>query len=152
LRAELEAQASQRHADLARGAVHADLFRDNALFEDGRLCGVVDFYFAGVDCLLFDLAVCANDWCLADPGRDPGLDARRVRAMLGAYHALRPLAPAEGAAWPSMLRAAALRFWISRLHDFHLPRPGELVRTHDPEQFRRILEARAVESSPPWLQ
>ncbi|MGQ0512149.1 MAG: homoserine kinase [Betaproteobacteria bacterium] len=154
---ELEAQSSRRHPELPRGPVHADLFRDNALFErdEGgreRLSGVIDFYFAGVDCLLYDLAVCANDWCLADPASDRRLAVSRVRALLGAYHALRPLTPAEAGAWPGVLRAAALRFWISRLHDFHLPRAGELVRVHDPEHFRAILELRAAETSPPWLE
>jgi homoserine kinase type II len=152
LREALDAEATQRYPDLPRGPVHADLFRDNALFENGRLRGVVDFYFAGVDCLLFDLAVCANDWCLADPASDRRLAPQRVRALLGAYHALRPLARNEAEAWPSMLRAAALRFWVSRLHDFHLPRPGVLVRTHDPEHFRGVLELRAADASPPWLQ
>jgi homoserine kinase type II len=131
--------------------VHADLFRDNALFERGRLSGVIDFYFAGVDCLLYDVAVCANDWCLVDPAADRGLDAARTRAFLAAYHALRPFAPAEREAWPVLLRAAALRFWLSRLHDLHLPRPGELVHAHDPEHFRRVLERRIAES-PPWLE
>jgi homoserine kinase type II len=131
--------------------VHADLFRDNALFERGRLSGVIDFYFAGVDCLLYDVAVCANDWCLVDPASDAGLDAARVRAFLAAYHALRPFAPAEREAWPVLLRAAALRFWLSRLHDLHLPRPGELVHAHDPEHFRRVLESR-VAQPPPWVE
>ena len=153
---ELSAQAGERYQELPRGPVHADLFRDNALFEGeaggARLCGVIDFYFAGVDCLLYDLAVCANDWCLADPASDVRLDAPRVRALLGAYHAQRPLTAAEARAWPRLLRAAALRFWISRLHDFHLPRPGELVRVHDPAHFRAIVELRAAEAAPPWLE
>ncbi|MBM3384157.1 MAG: homoserine kinase [Betaproteobacteria bacterium] len=151
LEAELGAQSGRRHPELPRGPVHADLFRDNALFQDGRLSGVIDFYFAGVDCLLLDLAVCANDWCLVDPVHDLRLAAPRVRALLGAYHALRPLTAAEAGAWPRLLRAAALRFWISRLHDFHLPRAGELVRVHDPEHFRAILEQRAAEIAPAWL-
>jgi homoserine kinase type II len=151
LEAELGFQAGRRFPDLPRGPVHADLFRDNALFEDGRLCGVVDFYFAGVDCLLYDVAVCANDWCLADARRDRRLEAGRLQAFLGAYRSLRPFVAAEHEAWPVLLRAAALRFWLSRLHDLHLPRPGELVHAHDPAHFREILERRIAEA-PPLLE
>jgi homoserine kinase type II len=150
LEKELHFQSAHRFPDLPRGPVHADLFRDNALFEKGRISGVIDFYFAGVDCLLYDFAVCANDWCLADVASDPALDGARVRALLSAGHAVRPFTPLERDAWPVMLRAAALRFWLSRLHDFHLPRPGMLVHAHDPEHFRRILEARAGARAP-WI-
>jgi homoserine kinase type II len=150
LEAELEFQAGQRFPDLPRGPVHADLFRDNALFDGGRLSGVFDFYFAGVDCLLYDVAVCANDWCLVDPDADRRLDAARLQAFLGAYHALRPFSPDERAAWPALLRAAALRFWLSRLHDLHMPRPGELVHAHDPEHFRQVLERRIADAAP-WI-
>jgi homoserine kinase type II len=147
LEAELGFQGEHCFPDLPRGPVHADLFRDNALFENGRISGVIDFYFAGVECLLYDLAVCANDWCLADKA---ALEPGRTRAMLAAYHTTRELTHAEAAAWPVMLRAAALRFWLSRLYDFHLPRPGMLVHAHDPEHFRRILELRQ-RAAPPWL-
>jgi len=150
LEGELEFQALRRFPDLPRGPVHADLFRDNALFERGRLSGVIDFYFAGVDCLLYDVAVCANDWCLVDPAADRSLDPARTRAFLAAYHAQRPFAPEEREAWPVLLRAAALRFWLSRLHDLHLPRPGELVHAHDPDHFRLVLERR-IAQAPPWL-
>jgi homoserine kinase type II len=147
---ELRFQSLYRFPDLPRGPVHADLFRDNALFDDGRIAGVIDFYFAGTDCLLLDLAVCANDWCLVDPARDRELDETKTRALLGAYAALRPFVPLERGAWPVLLRAAALRFWLSRLYDLHLPRPGVLVHAHDPEQFRDILARRAGATELPW--
>ena len=146
---ELQFQSEHRFPDLPRGPVHADLFRDNALFEKGRISGVIDFYFAGVDCLLYDVAVCVNDWCLVDARTDPRLEETRTRALLEAYAAVRPFAPAERAAWEAMLRAAALRFWLSRLHDFHLPRPGMLVHAHDPEHFRLLLEQR-IGARAPW--
>ena len=152
LEAELRFQARHRFADLPRGAVHADLFRDNALFDGGRISGVFDFYFAGIDCFVYDLAVCANDWCLVDPELDLGLDEPKTLALLGAYHAIRPLVAAEQVAWPVMLRAAALRFWLSRLHDLHLPRPGVLVKVHDPEHFGEIFALRAAPgAAAPWI-
>ena len=148
---ELRFQAQHRFPDLPRAAVHADLFRDNALFAGARLSGVIDFYFAGVDSFLYDLAVCANDWCLVDPKRDRRMDEGRTLALLGAYASICPLQAAEREAWPVMLRAAALRFWLSRLHDKHRPRPGELVRVHDPEHFRDILALRAAPGAQaPW--
>ena len=147
LESELAYQGEHRFPDLPRGPVHADLFRDNALWEDSRISGVVDFYFAGVDCLLYDIAVCANDWCLkSNHGVEPG----RMQALLAAYHSVRPVTALEREAWPVMLRAAALRFWLSRLYDFHLPRPGMLVHAHDPEHFRHVLESR-IAAPVPWM-
>jgi homoserine kinase type II len=150
LKGELAFQAEHRFPDLPRGPVHADLFRDNALLEHGRICGVFDYYFAGIDCLLYDVAVCANDWCLADPASDPRLDPARTRALLEGCQAVRPFTALEREAWPVMLRAAALRFWLSRLHDLHLPRPGPLVHAHDPGHFHRVLESR-IAAQPAWI-
>jgi homoserine kinase type II len=141
--------ASAAHAALPRAAVHADLFRDNVLF-DGlpgheKLTGCLDFYFAGVDTLLFDLAVCINDWCLA--ADEQRIDDARARALVGAYAAVRPLGPAEHRLMPALLRAAALRFWLSRLADLHLPRDAALLAPKDPAHFERLLRERIAS---PW--
>jgi len=153
LRSELAFQqqlaASQGYQDLPSGPVHADLFRDNVMFDGlpGReqLSGFFDFYFAGNDTWLFDLAVCLNDWCIdLASGR---LDETRAQAFVNAYESVRPLTGTEHRLLPALLRAAALRFWISRLWDFHLPRDASLLKAHDPEHFERVLRERIAR---PW--
>jgi homoserine kinase type II len=129
--------ASSAYEHLPKGPVHADLFRDNALFDGGRLTGVFDFYFAGCDALLFDIAVCLNDWCVDD--RTGRQDNERAAAFLGAYESVRALAPAERMLLPAMQRAGAFRFWLSRLWDLHLPREAALLNAHDPSHFERML-------------
>ena len=141
--------ASPAGQALPRGPIHADLFRDNVMFDDtagpDRLCGFFDFYFAGTDTLLFDVAVCLNDWC-ADMATG-ALDEARAGAFIGAYERVRPLTHGEVRAMPALLRAAALRFWISRLWDWHLPRDAALLSPKDPNHFERVLRLRIAQ---PW--
>ena len=138
---------------LPTGPIHADLFRDNVLLvNDGtgdRIGGVIDFYFAGCSIWLFDLAVTMNDWCIVEHSGE--FVAARAQAMLDAYHAARPLTETEHECWRTSLRAAALRFWISRLYDYYLPRPAHLLTPHDPTHFERILRRRTIDASLPWV-
>ena len=139
---------SPAYAALPRGPIHADLFRDNVMFEPGeavgreRLCGFFDFYFAGVDTFLFDISVCLNDWCI-DPASGT-LAEDRAAAFVDAYQTVRPLDGNERRLLPALMRAAALRFWISRLWDYHLPREAAMLQPHDPTHFERVLRQRAA--------
>ncbi len=150
LRAEIHFQttfaASEAYHHLPRGPIHADLFRNNVMFVDTLLSGFFDFYFAGVDTWLFDIAVTVNDWCI-DLATGV-LDQERAKAMLTAYANVRPFTTQEHAAWQPMLRAAALRFWLSRLFDFYLPRAAEMLTAHDPGHFERILRLRISDVAP----
>ena len=138
---------SSAYAALPRGPVHADLFRDNVMFavenDTPVLTGFFDFYFAGVDAWLFDIAVCLNDWCIDLPSG--AAHAGLSQAFLKAYAAVRPLSAAERALLPALLRAGALRFWISRLWDFHLPREASMLQAHDPSHFERVLRHRVAQ-------
>ena len=149
MRRKVALAASPAGQALPRGHIHADLFRDNVMFDatagEDRLCGFFDFYFAGIDSLLFDVAVCLNDWC-ADPASGR-LDTDRGQAFITAYQAVRALDGNERRLLPALLRAAALRFWLSRLWDWHLPRDAALLQAKDPLQFERVLRERIAE---PW--
>ena len=144
LQDEITFQRGKRAADIPRGVIHADLFRDNALWDGDKLSGIIDFYYACNDVLLYDIAVTVNDWCCND---DYSLNPDKVTALLQQYHSQRPLTDAEQQFWPTMLRAAALRFWLSRLYDLHFPRPGELVHTKDPGEFRAIMIDRVTQQN-----
>lgn len=134
---------SEAFSQLAKGPIHADLFRNNVMFDGDRLTGFFDFYFAGCDSWLFDVAVTVNDWCInLETGE---FDSTRLKAMLAGYHSERPFTDIEQQAWRAMLRAAAFRFWLSRLYDYYLPREAAMLTPHDPLHFERILRLRISE-------
>lgn len=163
-------QASDAYRALEKGAVHADLFRNNALVEfkdvvefhedNGgfretvstvqTLGGVIDFYFACTAPFLYDLAVTVNDWCIDQETGE--FIEKKVQAFLNGYAKVRPLSDAEHALWKDMLRAAALRFWVSRLYDFYMPREAALLKPLDPTHFEKMLKLRrgAAEADLPW--
>jgi homoserine kinase type II len=136
-------RVSSAYKGLPIGAIHGDLFRDNVMFEGSELTGFFDFYFAGCDVLLFDICVCLNDWCIDLASGQH--NAERSAAFIAAYEAVRPLRAQERTLLPAMGRAAALRFWISRLWDFYLPREATLLQAHDPAHFERVLNGRVAQ-------
>ena len=149
LQSELAAQQALAqtadYAALPRGPIHADLFRDNVMFApdahgSDQLTGFFDFYFAGNDAWVYDIAICLNDWCV-DTANGVA-DAARTNAFMQAYTSVRPLQASEAVVFASLLRAAAFRFWLSRLWDLHLPRQATMLKAHDPAPFERILRQR----------
>ncbi|RTL94160.1 homoserine kinase [Ancylobacter aquaticus] len=131
--------------DLPSGVIHADLFPDNVFFTDGRLSGLIDFYFGCNDLLAYDVAICLNAWCFEPDG---AFNQTKGRALLAAYQAERPLGAEEIAALPLLARGAALRFLLTRLVDWLNVPPGALVRPHDPLEYLRKLRFHRSVTSP----
>lgn len=139
---ELAFQATVDWAHCPKGVIHADLFCDNALFDGDALSGIIDLYYACNAAFLYDLAVMVNDWCRinADNPADIQFEQAKVDAMLNAYQQQRPLTDVEQQVWPAALRLAALRFFLSRLKDKHIPREGEMTQIKDPDVFKQVLK------------
>jgi len=141
----LDYQAKLDLSILPQGVIHGDLFRDNVLFDGERLGGFIDFYYACDDVLAFDVAVAVNDWCLTETAE---FDKPRLNAFMHAYTKIRPFNEVEQQAWQGLLCIAALRFWLSRLYDWHYPHVGELTHAKDPDHFKQILLHRAKQIAP----
>ncbi|OQX15866.1 MAG: homoserine kinase [Thiothrix lacustris] len=141
LRAEIAFQHTIPFAQLPSGTIHADLFRDNVLFHDGQVSGILDLYFACYDPWLYDLAIVVNDWCCHTDG---SLDTARTQACVAAYQQVRPWQAIEQRYWWALLRAAALRFWLSRLDAALNPPDGEMILQKDPAEFRAKLQQRSA--------
>lgn len=137
-------QASLDLNGLPKGVIHGDLFRDNVLFDGPKLGGFIDFYYACNDVLAYDVAIAVNDWCLTETG---AFDEPRLNAFMQAYTEVRSFNEDEKQAWQGLLCIAALRFWLSRLYDFHFPAEGELTHAKDPDYFKNILLKRAIPSA-----
>ncbi|MBI3433552.1 MAG: homoserine kinase [Proteobacteria bacterium] len=122
--------------DLPQGVIHADLFPDNVFFLADRLSGLIDFYFACIDTLAYDVMICLNAWCFE---QDHAYNVTKGRGLLQAYMQVRKLTPAEHDALPLLARGAALRFLLTRLVDWLNVPPGALVKPKDPQEYRRKL-------------
>ncbi|MCF6254308.1 MAG: phosphotransferase, partial [Thiomicrorhabdus sp.] len=138
---ELTFQQGIDWAHCPKGVTHADLFCDNALFDGDELSGIIDLYYACHSSFLYDLAVMVNDWCRThgDTSEQIQFDDAKIQTMLSAYQKNRPLTEVEQSVWPAALRLAALRFFLSRLQDKHIPREGEMTQIKDPDVFKHIL-------------
>ena len=130
---------------LEAGVIHADLFPDNVFFLDGRLSGLIDFYFACTDALAYDVAVCLNAWCFET---DYSFNVTKGRALLKGYESVRALAANEKAALPCLARGAALRFLLTRAYDWINTPPDAMVQRKDPGEYLRRLRFHQAVTAP----
>ncbi len=121
---------------LPRGVIHADLFKDNVLVTNGRVTGLIDFYYACNGSFVYDLAITINDWTAEKSGQ---LNQEKLDALIAGYNSVRPLSAEEKEYLPIAQQAACIRFWVSRLVDCYFPAQGEMTYIKDPNIFREIL-------------
>lgn len=129
LRDELSFLEGHMPQGLPAGAVHADVFPDNVFFQGQKISGLIDFYFSCTDVFAYDLMLTLNAWAFGAEGR---ADALKIKALLNAYAAVRPLSSEERQSLPLFGRAAALRIVATRLYDSLHPKPGALVTPKNP--------------------
>ena len=137
LREELAFLKTHWPHDLPTGIVHADLFPDNVFFIDDTLSAIIDFYFACNDLWAYELAVCVNAWCFDTKHR---WDQTRYDALIDAYNATRPLHTAERKALPVLLRGAAVRFLLTRAHDWLYPNKNIFIQMKNPLEYLHKLQ------------
>ena len=119
-------------AALPRGIIHADLFADNVFFIGDKLSGIIDFYFACSDIMAYDLAIVLNAWCFET---DTSFNITKARALMDGYNSVRKLTPEEIEALPILAAGAAMRFLLTRLHDWFAPQEGALVKPKNPLDY-----------------
>ena len=123
-------------SELPEGIIHGDLFRDNVLFLNDKVSGFIDFYYACNERFIYDIAIAINDWCIDDDGK---INTLMSSEFIKGYQLERKLTDNENKYFNSALRLAALRFWLSRLEDFHNAKDGEITSIKDPNHFKDIL-------------
>jgi len=133
---DLELLAAKWPAALPEGVIHADFFPDNVFFKQGKFAGAIDFYFACVDAFAYDVAIALNAWCFEPDG---SFNITSARQLVAGYESRRPLSDLERSALPVLAHGAAMRFFLTRLHDWGATPQGALVRPKDPLEYERKL-------------
>ena len=136
IQGDLDRLAANWPKGLPGGVIHADYFPDNVFFRAGKFAATIDYYFACVDALAYDIAVALNAWCFEADG---SFNVTSARALVAGYERHRPLTPAERAALPVLAHGAAMRFFLTRLADWGATPAGALVRPKDPLEYERKL-------------
>ena len=146
---QIQVRSKLESLKLPRAVIHADLFRDNVLFRDGKVVGIIDFYGAGTDCLILDIAIAVNDWCL---NAEDLVDEEKRIIFLRAYEHERKLSALERIHLLEALQLAATCFWLSRLKGQIRARQGSNQATKNPDSCKKLLlqhmgRQRAAETS-----
>ncbi len=123
--------------NLPIGIIHGDIFPDNVFFIDSNVSGLIDFYFSCNDFYAYDLAITANAWCF---DKKKSFKKENFDSLLKGYQQHVNISNDEKNHFNTLLRGAAMRFLITRLHDQLYHPDGAMVVPKDPFEFFNILQ------------
>ena len=127
-------------SNLPKGIIHADLFKDNIIFDDNKVNGIIDFTFSCNDFYAFEVAICFNALCFDGNKNNLSFNVTKAKNFIDGYSAIRKLSDDEKMSIKVLSQGAALRFLLTRVFDALNTDENAIVKVKDPLEYLKRLE------------
>ena len=124
---------------LPNGIIHGDLFIDNIFFNNNKVSGIIDFYFAANDYFMYEIAICVNALCFDKSKNQFILNKRKVRNLIKGYESIKKISNKEKKSLNILCRGAAMRYFLTRLYDYTNTPKTALIKIKDPREYYQKL-------------
>ena len=124
---------------LPSGIIHGDLFIDNIFFNNNKLSGIIDFYFAANDYFMYEIAICVNALCFDKSKNRFILNKKKVKNLIKGYESIKNISNKEKNSLNILCRGAALRYFLTRLYDYTNTPKTALITIKDPREYYQKL-------------
>ena len=137
---------------LPNGIIHGDLFIDNIFFKQNKLSGIIDFYFAGNDYFMYEIAICINSLCFDLKGKKFLINKQKIKNLIKGYESIKKISSKEKNAINVLCRGAALRYLLTRLYDYSNTPKTALIKIKNPnEYYQKLLTHNSLNSYKDYL-
>ena len=137
---------------LPNGIIHGDLFIDNIFFKKNKLSGILDFYFAGNDYFMYEIAICINALCFDLKGKKFIINKQKIKSLIKGYESVKKISSREKSAINVLCRGAALRYLLTRLYDYSNTPKTALIKIKNPnEYYQKLLTHNSLHSHKDYL-
>ena len=120
---------------LPSGIIHGDLFIDNIFFNNNKLSGIIDFYFAANDYYMYEIAICVNALCFDKLENGFILNKKKVKNLIKGYESIKKISNKEKKSLNILCRGAAMRYFLTRLYDYTNTPKTALIKIKDPREY-----------------
>ncbi len=124
---------------LPSGIIHGDLFIDNIFFKNNKLSGIIDFYFAANDYLMYEIAICVNALCFDKKGSKFLINKNKIKNFIKGYESIRKISIKEKKSLNILCRGAAMRYFLTRLYDYTNTPKTAFIKIKDPREYYQKL-------------